>query len=507
LQAQLMRLSTTGSFPAFWVSALGVVLLTVVIRVPALVHPQAIDNEAVYSVVANEIVDGGRPYADAIERKPPLLFWTYAAIFKVFGKYNWKALHTVALVWALATMAGLYAIGNQLFNRNTGLIAALLYSIYQPWISWKNLAFNGEMLMNLPIVLAWAIAFKRSSARIRPELLGAGVLLCSAFLLKQPAAIAAVPLGIYLLLPSYRASRHLTRAAAIGQAATLTLGFFGALGLVIILLQKQGILSEAFHWTITDHTIPDVFVSHGLLLTLAFTVYCFPLVLGAVMAYRDTHAIWRAVGAERTALLALLAASAIGVGAGARFYQHYYIQLIPPLALLAAPHYSRILLEKAGPRPRLLRPWIISVWLAVTVIWFSVRHWWGLALERRPSEAGHYLVEHSARDERIFVWGDKADIYLDAQRRPASRYVMTFPLTGKIFGEDIKVDTRNRIQPGAWKALEEDFRRHPPAYIVDTQSDPNAHYPIQDFPILAKWIAEGYRPVTRTDEAVIYRIR
>ncbi len=112
-----------------------------------------------YSVVANEIVDGGRPYADAVERKPPLLFWTYAAVFKVAGKYNWKALHIVALVWTLCAMAGLYVIGRELFDGNTGLIAALFYGVFQPWWTWKTLSFDGEMLMNLPIILAWAIAF------------------------------------------------------------------------------------------------------------------------------------------------------------------------------------------------------------------------------------------------------------------------------------------------------------------------------------------------------------
>jgi hypothetical protein len=95
----------------FQFAALGLVLLTIVIRLPSLVHPRAIDDEAVYSVVANEIVDGGRPYRDAVERKPPLLFWTYAAIFRLAGKYNWYALHTVALLWALCTMAGLYMCG------------------------------------------------------------------------------------------------------------------------------------------------------------------------------------------------------------------------------------------------------------------------------------------------------------------------------------------------------------------------------------------------------------
>ena len=79
----------------FCLAALGIVLLTIVVRLPSLVHPQPIDSEAMYSVVANEIVDGGRPYIDAVERKPPLLFWTYAAIFNVAGKFNWKALHIV----------------------------------------------------------------------------------------------------------------------------------------------------------------------------------------------------------------------------------------------------------------------------------------------------------------------------------------------------------------------------------------------------------------------------
>src|SRR5499425_105168 len=158
----------------FRLAALGIVFLTIAIRLPSLVHPQPIDAEAMYSVVANEIVDGGRPYIDAVERKPPLLFWTYALIFKIAGKFNWPALHFVALLWTLGAMAGLYVIGRELFDRNTGLIAALFYSVFQPWWTWKTLAFNGEMLMNLPIIWAWAIAFRGSSSRLRSELFVAG---------------------------------------------------------------------------------------------------------------------------------------------------------------------------------------------------------------------------------------------------------------------------------------------------------------------------------------------
>jgi 4-amino-4-deoxy-L-arabinose transferase-like glycosyltransferase len=363
--------------------------------------------------------------------------------------------------------------------------------------------------MNFPIIWAWAIAFRRSSSRLRPELFPAGALLGAAFLLKQPAAIAAVPLGIYLLLPSYRTSRSLTRTNSIIQATMLTAGFFAALGLVTIVLWKQGILRDAFYWTIADHDIPHVFWEKGILLTLAFIGACLPLVVGAIMACRDKSEIWGARTAERTALFGLLAASATGAAAGARFYPHYYVQLIPPLALLAAPYYARLWSRTIQPPHWLLRPSVTFAWLALTVTAFAIIHWTGLAPQRAASEAGRYLSTHSAPEDRIFVWGQTAKIYLHAHRRPACRYIITSPLTGHIFGGPLPgVDTRNRIVPGAWENLQQDFAKHPPTYIVVIQNDPKtAQDPVTNFPILAKLLKERYQPVARTTEGMIYRMR
>jgi 4-amino-4-deoxy-L-arabinose transferase-like glycosyltransferase len=493
----------------FCFAVLGIILLTIAIRLPSLLHPLAIDDEAGYSVIANEIVDGGRPYIDAVDRKPPLLFWTYAAVFKVAGKYNWMALHVLSLIWTLATMAGLYVIAKQLFDRQTGLISALFYSVFQPWLSFKNLAFNGEAVMNLPIVWAWAIGFRRSSLKWRPELLVAGALLCAAFLLKQPAAIAAIPLGIYLLLPSYRISRGLTRTQCVVQAAILTTGFFGCLALFAVVLQEQGIFHETVYWTIVNHTIPYIFWENGILMTLAFVGACLPLLMGAAMAIRDRRGFWAGRKSEQMALLGLLVASAIGTAAGARFYDHYYIQLIPPLTLLAAPYYAQLWTGRLQPPNWLLRPALTYVWLAATIVAFSISHWLALAARRVPLETGRYLLENSDPNDRIFVWGDKPRIYLEARRRPACRYILSFPLTGKVFGGLIPgLDTRSRILPGAWTTLEQDFARHPPTYIVDVQRDPkNAQYPVKDFPILAKFLADRYQPVAQTAEGVIYRMR
>ncbi len=496
----------TFSSRQFRFAALGIILLTVATRLPSLLHPLPIDDEAGYSVIANEIIDGGRPYIDAVDRKPPLLFWTYAAAFKIGGEYNWMALHILSLIWTLATMAGLYVIAKQLFDRETGLIAALFYSVFQVWASFKNLAFNGEMVMNLAIVWAWAIGFSRSSLKWRPELLGAGALLCAAFLLKQPAAIAAIPLGIYLLLPSYRISRGLTRTQSAIQAAILTTGFFGSLGLFAVFLQERGIFRETVYWTIVNHTIPYIFWRKGILMTLVFAGACLPLLIGAATAIRDGRGLWAGKNAERTALLGLLAASAIGAAAGARFYDHYYVQLIPPLTLLAAPYYAQLWTGRMQSTHWLLRPPVTQAWLAAAIVAFSISHWIGLAERRVPSEAGRYLLEHSASNDRIFVWGNKPKVYLEARRRPASRYILSFPLTGEVFGGPIPgSDTRYRIVPGAWTTLEQDFEKHPPAYIVDLSSEPGTQYPVRDFPILAKLLEERYHPVAHTAESVIYR--
>ena len=47
--------------------AVGLFVLVMVTRLPALLSPKALDDEQVYAVVAREMLHGGRPYLDAIE--------------------------------------------------------------------------------------------------------------------------------------------------------------------------------------------------------------------------------------------------------------------------------------------------------------------------------------------------------------------------------------------------------------------------------------------------------
>src|SRR6266550_942996 len=200
----------------------GLVLLTIATRAPLLRLQLPIDDEVVYGVVGQAIVDGGVPYLSAVERKPPLLFYVYAGVLRTFGRDNWRALHAVEVGWILLTMAGLYVVGRQLFDRDTGFIAALLYSIFQAWAYWNNLAFNGEVLMNLPIVWAYSLVLSIRRAHRLGDVGVAGGLIAIGFLLKQPAAIAIIPLALYVLMSSYRDTNRYSLQDSFNQVLSLS---------------------------------------------------------------------------------------------------------------------------------------------------------------------------------------------------------------------------------------------------------------------------------------------
>ena len=186
--------------------ALAVLAITVIVRLPALLHRGPIDDEAMYAVIANEIVDGGRPYVDVVERKPPLLFWTYAAIVRIAGKYNWPALHAASLLWTFATLGGLYLAGRRLFDAETGIAAACVVQrvstmghMEEPGTERRT---ADEPAAGVGVGDRVRPDLSSSRRRFRTEVAVAGALVAMALLLKQPAAIAALPMAMYLALPT-----------------------------------------------------------------------------------------------------------------------------------------------------------------------------------------------------------------------------------------------------------------------------------------------------------------
>jgi hypothetical protein len=413
----------------------------------------------------------------------------------------------------------LWLIARRLFDPAAGLAAALLYGLFLAWADYRNLAFNGELIMNLPVVAAVALTFRPGPGGIRLELFVAGLLIAVAFLLKQPSGIVGVALGLYLLDPAYRARRALSWSATLGEVALLAAGFLGTLGVTALVLLRAGILPEALYWTVLSQAAAfgigtwvywDRALSNGAFFALATA----PLLVAAMLSMK-AHARqeygWRGRGPEFRALMVLLAVSVVGVGVNGQFLYHYFIQLLPPLVLLAAP----VAAERWN-APRESLRWfggrLLRRWLALSGLVFLAVDVAGLARYRKPGDAGVHVRDHSMPADRIFVWGQggrSVGLYLDAGRRPASRYIATFPLTGHIFGSpvswDPSFDTSDRIVPGSWENLAADFARHPPRYIIDTDAlRSRPVYVIGRYPFLRDYIARDYRLVFRGRAGLVY---
>jgi hypothetical protein len=191
----------------------------------------------------------------------------------------------------------------------------------------------------------------------------------------------------------------------------------------------------------------------------------------------------------------------VSVAIGLRFFGHYYMQLVPPLALLAAGALSR------GSR----RALNATIALAVTCGFaFSAAGYFMHPGVAEPSyqSVSRYLASTTNPDDPIFVWGSVPEIYWASGRRPATRFITSPFLTGYYAGRpadqaDSTADTKT-----AWQDFFADFTAHPPKYFVDTSPAKlrgAQYYPISKFPRLERIIRRQYRYVLSIDKIVVYK--
>ena len=64
--------------------SIAIVLIGILVGLPSLAYPYGRD-QGIFGVVANSILEGGLPYRDVFDIKPPAIFYTYAVIQTVFG--------------------------------------------------------------------------------------------------------------------------------------------------------------------------------------------------------------------------------------------------------------------------------------------------------------------------------------------------------------------------------------------------------------------------------------
>jgi hypothetical protein len=461
--------------------------LSLALHLPGLVFHLFNSDEATIATMATVINRGGLLYHQTADRKPPIVPYLYAAVFRLTGTTDLRPVRAAAALSLAATAYLLAREAERRYgSRRAGTICGVVFlvavaSFFPP----DSQAAGFETFMLLPMTAAVIHAGQGES-------LAAGLWLAVACLTKQTAVTTILPVA-YLLWRT-RGLRWVVVATGVcGAVVFLTAEVFGP--------------SQFVLWTVTGNggylalrgSLLATFW-RGMGMTWAFIGINLGLVVLALLAFRGTGG--RAPG-ERpfpVDLLLWLVGGAIGVVSGLRFFGHYYLQLYPPLALAATATLAG--LERLGRR------------VATGALALPAAVLFGVAL-LPPDERGvlrygaiaQRVRQVTGPDDRIFVWGQVPEIYWASGRRPATRFVHTGFLTGNSGGRPQEGATAADGIPGAWAMLAQDFTSTPPDLIVDSSATAIRganYYPLSNTSLWPT-VETDYRDIGSVDGFELYQ--
>ncbi|HEY8743890.1 MAG TPA: glycosyltransferase family 39 protein, partial [Chloroflexota bacterium] len=405
--------ATRQTVPLLWGAAVTAVIVAA--HFPSFLHRVLDGDEAIYGSIAALMNGGGALYADGgVDNKPPGIFWVYAATFHIAGTYQMTAIHAVALAVLLATCLILFLIGRSLGSLRAGLLSALIYGILTGAGNPRLLAANTELFMMLPLSASVLLMLRR-------QWLWSGVLLSAAGMFRQSAGInlLLVPVAIILLE---------SHGKQIRSAWLVAAGLAGALAACAVLLALTGSLSGFWVWTISSlygyaagNWTPAFVLMRARDSVLPFVLSMAVVWVAAVaFAWR-----WKRQPAGVQVIVAWLVVAVPGSLAGGHLSWHYFIQVMGPLAVLAALGIDRAL---NTPRQR----WVAGatiVGLAAPMIG------WGLfdvvsdpltydfsAPVPQHQAVAAYIDNHTFARDRVFVWGNWPALYVESDRIMTTRF-------------------------------------------------------------------------------------
>jgi hypothetical protein len=481
-------------------------------------RPCLSDDEAIYAVVAREILAGRVLYRDIVDHKPPLIYLTYAATQVLGGPLGgMRLLHllTALVVFATACLLGRVArlAGG---TRRDGVAAALLYALFSTTLfAFDALAANCELYMMLPLVASVACLLGGPRRELGlPRLMLAGALVGVAMLYKYQAAIQLPLYAVYVgVKGGRRPARVLAGWAALAGGAAMVVGGAAAS------LAHVGALGPAWFWFkfnfayIREGLRPSEVAARALVrVSYGVGPALFLWVLGVRAAAR---AFWDRDPGPRGAqdparpdrfVAAWLFASAVAVTAGGRFFGHYFHQVTAPLAVLAAPAATRLWSTR--------RSWVVAAVGVPAAVFFLIGAGQGRILaaagaaEPDYAALADFIDAHSSLDDGLAVWGNAPVLYFQAGRPLGSRFVFSNYLTGLSPATrsqtDPRADTSANVVGESWDMFEADLRARKPRLFVDTSPGNIAAYgkfPPARYPRLEAILARDYAPIAEVGGA------
>jgi hypothetical protein len=407
-------------------------------------------DEGEYAYSGQLILQGIPPYAFVYNMKFPGTYYAFSAILALFGETPW-GIHVGLLLVNAATTLLLFFFARKLFADALGAaVAACAFAVLSVDRFIMGIFAHATHFVLLPaiagfLVLEGAIESKRLS-----RFAIAGVLLGTAVLMKQHA-VFLLAFGIAWVLwseikPPERARRHVR--GILLRSGVLAAASVAPLAVVCAVLAAQGVFANFLFWTFQYASEYVAEVS----------------LFGAWREFKSawmhitqvTSAIWIVGGIGFAALWSLywpsrlrvfltgfLLASFLSICPGFYFREHYFILMLPVLALLvgvAILSLARLLgrFISVGEARTLalgtfvaacgLYAWSEREYLFFMPTWVLSRTEYGANPFVEAKDVATYISARTNPNDRIAILGSEPEIYFYARRKSATGYIYVYPL-------------------------------------------------------------------------------
>ena len=404
-------------------------------------------DEGEYAYAGQLMLHGVAPYASLYSMKLPGTFAGYALILALFGQ-TIAGIHLGLLVINAATTLLVFLLGKRLFGPLAGLVAGVSYAVLSTSPAVVGFAAHATNFVVLPAVAGILLLLQATETRRSWLYFCSGVLLGLAFLMKQPGILFAVFGGVYLVYCEWQVAPRdwaslLRKAGAFGGGVALPFA------VTCVIMLAAGAFGKFWFWTFlyareyaTTNSLGD-----GMdVLRIMLPSVVLPALWIWILAAVGLSAIaWnRQAHQHRWFLVGFLVCSILAVCPGLYFRGHYFILLLPAIALLvgvAVSSASERIHEKSSANAR---PWLLPALIFLAAFANSLyaqrdylfrmdpltasRTLYGANPFPEAVEIAGYLKQHATKGARIAVLGSEPEIYFYSGLRSATGYIYTYSM-------------------------------------------------------------------------------
>ncbi len=430
-------------------------------------------DEGEYAYAGQLILQGIPPYQMAYNMKLPGTYAAYAVILAVFGQTA-RGIHLGLLLVNGVSIILLYVVTARLFGRLAGTIAGSTYALLSTHQVVLGLAAHATHFVVLAALIGF-IPLLRAEETKRPGFVfWAGAAFGVTFLMKQPGIFLGAFAFFYLAVQCWPNNRREWSTWARNMAVFL-LGAVLPFALTCVVLYRAGVFGNFWFWTFEYArqyavTLPlrrswrELAPKASSLLRLILCLWILALAGIARSFWNPTirrHVVF---------VLGLLVFSCVAVCPGLYFRPHYFILMMPVVAMLIAVAVSfatRWLTAQGASRWLRVLPLIVFGAAWVLAIYHNAEFYFKLSpvqasrvcypLNPFPEAAplAEYLRQHTAPTDTIIVFGSEPEIYFYAHRHSASGYIYIYSLM-----ED------QAYWPAMQKQMMQEVEARRPAYVV-----------------------------------------